>query len=172
MNRNLLAVAMVVILVACGVSTEAADWETDFAKAAASAGKAKSYLLLDFSGSDWCGWCMRLDGEVFSKSEFKKYAKKNLVCVLVDFPHQKKQSNLQKEQNARLAEKYGINGYPTVIILAPDGELVGRTGYVEGGAKNYVGQLKKMIADYKQDHPGSETGAPQPAGKPAAGAGK
>lgn len=172
MNRKLLAGMMVVAMAVLGMRAEAADWETDFAKAAATAGKAKSYLLLDFSGSDWCGWCMRLDGEVFSKSEFKKYAKKNLVCVLVDFPHQKKQSNLQKEQNAKLAEKYGINGYPTVIILAPDGELVGRTGYVEGGAKKYVKHLKKMIADYKQDHPGSESAAPQPAEKPAAAAGK
>lgn len=62
--------------------------------------------FLDFSGSDWCGWCQRLDAEVFSKSEFKSYARQHLACVMVDFPRQKRQSKQVKTQNAELAKKY------------------------------------------------------------------
>ena len=65
----------------------AADgWETDFAKASAKAKAEGKHILIDFSGSDWCGWCIKLDKEVFSKKAFKSYAKENLILVLADFP--------------------------------------------------------------------------------------
>jgi protein disulfide-isomerase len=113
-------------------------------------------MLLDFSGSDWCGWCVKLDKEVFSKPAFKTFAKTNLVCVLVDFPRQKPQSKKLKEQNAELARKYGIRGYPSVIVLSPEGDLVGKTGYQEGGPQKYVAHLQEMIDDYKKQHPGKD----------------
>ena len=172
MNRRVLAGLAVMIMVALGVKGEAADWETDFAKASTNASKSGLYMLLDFSGSDWCGWCMKLDEEVFSKADFKKYAKENLVCVVVDFPHQKKQSKKVKEQNAELAKKYGVKGYPTVIILSPEGSLAGRTGYQEGGARMYVEHLKTMIDEHKQKQPRKEAEKQLPSKKPEAGAGQ
>ena len=172
-NRNMLAGLAVAVMMVFGVPAKAADWETDFAKASASAGKSGRYMLLDFSGSDWCGWCMKLDEEVFSQAEFEKYAKDNLVCVIVDFPQQKKQDEKLQAQNADLASKYGINGYPTVVILSPDGELVGTTGYQQGGARKYVGSLQAMIAQYEKTHPKKEAvKKPASSGKPKTDGGK
>lgn len=142
-----------VLFTVMALNASAAEWETDFAKAATNAAKNNLFMLLDFSGSDWCGWCIKLDEEVFSKSDFKTYAGKNLVCVLLDFPQKKKQPRTLKDQNAELAKKYGVRGFPSVIILSPDGKLVGKTGYREGGAKAYVTHLQEMIEAYRKQHP-------------------
>lgn len=143
---------------------QAGDWETDFAKASTHAAKEGRFILLDFTGSDWCGWCIKLQKEVFSQDEFKTFAKDNLVCVELDFPHRKAQSAELKEQNKRLSKEYGISGFPTIILLSPQGETVAKTGYRPGGAKAYVEHLKEIIYNYKKQ------GAAQPA--PAADAGK
>ena len=172
MKRNMLAGLAVVIVVAFGVQAQAADWETDFAKASTNASKSGLYMLLDFSGSDWCGWCEKLDKEVFSKPDFKTFAKANMVCVLVDFPHQKKQSKKVKDQNSALAKKYGVKGFPTIVLLSSDGSLVGTTGYQEGGAKKYVESLKGMIDEDKKKQPKKEDEKKAEPSKPAAGDGK
>ena len=156
MNGRVMAGLAAMVVFAFGARAQAADWETDFARASTNAGKSGLYMLLDFTGSDWCGWCMKLDEEVFSKGEFRKYAKENLICVTVDFPRQKRLSKKIKDQNADLAKKYGVNGYPTIIILSPEGDLVDKTGYQEGGAKKYVDSLKEMIAAYEKKHPKKE----------------
>lgn len=147
----------------------AGEWETDYAKAVSNATKTGRYLLLDFSGSDWCGWCMKLDKEVFSQPEFKKFAKEKLVCVLLDFPRAKHQSKKLQKQNSELAEKHGVRGYPTVILLSPQEELVGRTGYQPGGPEKYVEHLQTMIEAYEQKHPrkpaAKAPAAPEPPAK-------
>lgn len=171
MKRNLLAGLVMAAVMIGGLGVQAADWETDFAKAAGEAQKEGRYMLLDFSGSDWCGWCIKLDKEVFSKPAFKAFAKDNLVCVLLDFPRQKHQSKKIKDQNAGLQQKYGIRGFPTVIVLSPEGELVGTTGYQEGGPKPYVESLKAMIDGHKSKQPAKPKGADagtDKAGAPAA----
>ncbi len=127
----------------------AGGWEDSFDKALAEAKETGRYVLADFSGSDWCGWCVRLDKEVFSKSEFKKYAKENLVLFIADFPRGKPQSTKLKKQNEELARKYGIRGFPTVLILSPSGDEVGKTGYKPGGPEAYVEHLQKIIAAHK-----------------------
>lgn len=172
MKRKMLAGLIVMIMVAFGVKAEAADWETDFAKATTNASKAGLYMMLDFSGSDWCGWCMKLDKEVFSKADFKAFAKTNMVCVLVDFPQQKRQSKKLKDQNAELSKKYGVKGYPTVVVLSPDGTLVGTTGYQEGGAKKYVANLKEMIDGHKKQQPQKDDVKKPAANKPDSGTAK
>jgi thioredoxin-related protein len=126
------------------------EWMTDFSKASAEAKADNKYLLMDFSGSDWCGWCIKLDEEVFSKKAFKEFAKSDLVCVLVDFPNSKKLPAKLVRQNEELKNKYKIGGFPTVILLSPDGELAGETGYQDGGPEKYVEHLKKMIEEHKQ----------------------
>lgn len=150
MKRSVIAGFVFMILVTFGFKAKADSWETDFAKASEQAAKSGLYMLLDFSGSDWCGWCMKLEKEVFSQKDFKTWAEKNLVCVLVDFPQQKSQSHEVKAQNEKLAEKYGVSGFPTVIILSPKGDLVARTGYREGGVKKYVAHLSKIIDGHKK----------------------
>ncbi|HEY8240444.1 MAG TPA: thioredoxin family protein, partial [Kiritimatiellia bacterium] len=68
-------------------------WTDDFEQAMNEAKASGRYLLLDFTGSDWCGWCKRLDAEVFKDDTFKEFAASNLVCVKVDFPMFKEQSD-------------------------------------------------------------------------------
>ena len=138
------------VLLAVTTSTHAAShWETDFEHAQKLASESGKYMLLDFTGSDWCGWCIRLKDEVFSKKSFLAYAKEKLVLVQVDFPRKKAQSKELKEQNQALASKYGIRGYPTIIILSPKGDFVQQTGYQAGGAEAYVEHLEELIAQSK-----------------------
>jgi thioredoxin-related protein len=143
------SILMAIAMLYCS-KTEATNWETDFKKASSVAKASGKYMLLDFSGSDWCGWCIRLEKEVFSQDAFKDFAKENLVCVLVDFPRAKEQSKELKQQNMDLARKYDIKGYPTVIILSPDGEPVAKTGYLQGGPWEYARHLKKIIEDFRE----------------------
>ena len=124
-----------------------AAWVTDFEAAKKEAAERNVPILADFSGSDWCGWCMKLDGEVFSREEFRKYAKDNLVLFLADFPQGKAQSDELKKQNQELAAKYGVRGFPTVLLLNAKGEVLARTGYRRGGAEAYVKHLKEALAD-------------------------
>ena len=138
-------------LVACliaGSSAVASDgWITDF-EAAQKAAKDKGVpIVADFSGSDWCGWCIKLDREVFAKEPFKAYAKDNVVLFLADFPSNKKQSDAVKKQNQALAEKYGVRGFPTVLLLDADGKVLAKTGYRAGGAEAYVKHLKELISE-------------------------
>lgn len=111
---------------------------TDFEAAQAKAAAEQKPMLLDFTGSDWCGWCIKLDKEVFSQEAFQNYAAEALVLVELDFPRGKDQSAKLKAQNKALAEKYGIRGFPTILILSPEGELIEKTGYRRGGAESYV----------------------------------
>ncbi len=122
-------------------------WLTDFEQAKKIAAEKKLPILMDFSGSDWCGWCIKLDKEVFSQKAFKDYAKDNLVLFVADFPRAKKQSADVKAQNQALAQKYSIRGFPTVLILDSNGELIAQTGYQRGGAEKYVEYLKNVISE-------------------------
>ena len=127
-------------------------WTEDFDKALTQAKESGKYVLVDFSGSDWCGWCKKLDKEVFSKKEFKDYAETNLVCVLIDFPRQKQQSNKEKKANTALMEKYGVQGFPTILLFTPQGEVAATTGYEPGGAESYVKHLQGLIDQHKTKH--------------------
>src|SRR5258708_13882673 len=108
------------------------QWLTDVPKAVQEAKAGNKLVLLDFTGSDWCGWCIRLNKEVFSQPEFVDYAKKNLVPVEVDFPRSKEQSAELKKANRALQQKYNIQGYPTIIVLNGEGKQVGELGYMNG----------------------------------------
>ncbi len=119
-------------LVATSVAAFAADWETDYAKALALAKSQNKRVLLDFTGSDWCGPCIQLKKQVFSRPDFRAYADNNLVLVEIDYPQRKKQSDELKKQNEKLSKQYGIDekGFPTVVLLDPAGKVIREfTGY-------------------------------------------
>ena len=122
----------------------AETWLTDLPKAQAQAKTEKKLVMLDFTGSDWCGWCIKLHKEVFSTPEFAEYAKKNLVLVEVDFPNKKKQTTELKAANQALQQKYKIQGYPTIIVLDGEGKKVGQLGYMPGGPKAFTAALDKL----------------------------
>ena len=127
-------------------SEDHAAWMTDFDAAKAKASTENKPMLVDFTGSDWCGWCIKLDGEVFSKQAFKDYAKENLILVEIDFPREKAQSTELKAQNEALAKKYGVRGFPTILIINADGEVIEQTGYRRGGPEKYIEHLKGILA--------------------------
>jgi len=120
------------------------DWKTDVSKAQEQAKKEKKLVLLDFTGSDWCGWCIKLDHDTFSKKEWADYAKTNLVLVQVDFPHEKEQSDEQKKANEALQKKYNVEGFPTIIVVKPDGTVVWtKEGYLSGGPKAMIDEIEQ-----------------------------
>ena len=129
--------------------SESSQWLLDIDNAMAIAKKNNKTLLVDFSGSDWCGWCMKLDKEVFSKKAFKAYVKDNFVLLLIDFPRRSKQSDAEKKQNKELAQKYQVRGFPTVLILDKDGKLLKSGGYMEGGPEAYIKYLKQVKSELK-----------------------
>jgi protein disulfide-isomerase len=139
---------IVIGLLACGVLLQAGaaelKWLTDLPKAQAKAKDEKKLVMMDFTGSDWCPWCIKLNKEIFSQPEFIKYAEKNLVPVEVDFPRNKAQSDELKKANQALQDKYKIDGYPTVIVLNSEGKKVGELGYMEGGPKAFIAKLDKL----------------------------
>jgi thioredoxin-related protein len=119
-------------------------WQTDFKAAQAQARAEKKYLLVDFTGSDWCPWCIKLRGEVFDKAPFKAEAPKHYVLVELDFPHDTDLPEKLEEQNDKLAKKYKIKGFPTVLLLDADDRVIARTSYREGGAESYLKHLAEL----------------------------
>lgn len=135
-------------LIACWALAQAGaaelNWTTDLPKAQAKAKAENKLVMLDFTGSDWCGWCIKLNKEVFSQPDFVAYAEKNLVPVEVDFPRRKQQSAELKKANEALQDKYKIEGYPTIIVLNGEGKKVGQLGYEPGGPKAFIAELEKL----------------------------
>lgn len=147
MNKAKLALLAMVMMVSLSAANAAEGWLTDFEAAKKVASERKLPILANFAGSDWCGWCIRLDREVFSKKEFQEYAGKNVVLFLADFPSRKKQPAKTKSQNKVLAEKYKVRGFPTVLLMDAKGNVLARTGYQKGGPQKYVKHLKSLIKE-------------------------
>jgi thioredoxin-related protein len=141
--RFVLAAAVISLVTAISAQAEP-GWLTDFQQAQQLAKADHKLILLDFTGSDWCGWCIRLRREVFSKPEFQQYANKNLVLMEVDFPRQKQQTETVRLQNEKLARQYGIQGFPTILVLNDAGQIVGALGYVQGGPNAFIAELEKL----------------------------
>ena len=121
---------------------ESSSWLTDFNEAKELAKKTNKKILINFTGSDWCGWCIKLDKEVFSKEEFKKWSKDNLVLLKIDFPRYKKLPQEISQKNYILSQKYGVKGFPTILLTDENGKVVLRTGYKNGGVNSYITHLK------------------------------
>lgn len=129
-------------------------WETNVTKAMAISNETKKPLLLFFTGSDWCGWCIRLQKEVLRTPEFAAWAKENVVLVELDYPRKAPQTDDIKKQNNELQMAFGIQGFPTIILAnatTKEGKVnfegIGSTGYVAGGPSAWLavanGFLKK-----------------------------
>jgi len=120
-------------------------WLTDLPQAQAQAKADKKIVLLDFTGSDWCGWCIKFKKEVLDTPEFQTYAAKNVVLVELDYPNHKEQSADLKKANAALKSKFAINGFPTLIVLDQSGKEIGRqVGYEKGGPSAFIAKLDKF----------------------------
>ena len=124
-------------------------WENDFAKAKQTAATEHKYILLNFSGSDWCGPCIRLHKEIFGSEVFTSYADEHLVLVNADFPRQKKNqlSKEQQKQNDQLAERYNAAGnFPYTVLLTADGAIVKVwDGFQKQGPDAFTDEIKEAI---------------------------
>jgi thioredoxin-related protein len=123
----------------------APKWFASLSEAQAEARKSSKPILADFTGSDWCPWCIRLRSEVFNTKQFKDWAAKNVVLLEVDFPQYKRQDAATKKANAELAAKYKIKGFPTVLFLTVDGKVLGESGYEPGGAVSWTRNAQKIL---------------------------
>lgn len=119
-------------------------WTEDFSAAKQQAQQADKDLLLDFTGSDWCGWCIKLTDEVFSKDKFKQTVPDDFVLVYLDFPQNVPQSDAVKKQNAELQASFGIQGFPTIALADAQGRPYAMTGYQAGGAEAYIKHLEEL----------------------------
>lgn len=132
----------------------AEGWLVSIDEAYALSKKTGNPIMANFTGTDWCGWCIKLKAEVFDKPEFKEWAKKNVVLLEVDFPRKKQLPDEIKQQNAGLQQAFQVQGYPTIWVfnMSKDPktnqygiEALGKTGYVAGGPANFTKGVDDMI---------------------------
>ena len=158
--KHLLIAAVAVLSLVSNSPASEAKWMTDYAQALELAKKENKAVLLDFTGSDWCGWCMKMKEETLDTASFKSYSQSNLVLVEVDFPHDKRQTEKIKQQNKSLAQKYDVHGYPCFLLLGADEKELGRqSGYLEGGPGAFIAKLNtwhKPAPEAAKPKPGSE----------------
>lgn len=139
------AFAVAFALTATPLTAAKPGWLTDYKQAQQEAKANNKLLLLDFTGSDWCGWCIKLDKEVFSQPKFKEYASKNLVLLELDFPRRKELPENERKQNEGLASQYGLQGFPTIVVLNGDGrKLWANPGFYPDGVDAFIAELEKL----------------------------
>lgn len=146
MKKAIFPIIALVLLISGGtaISATGSEWMEDFKAAKARATLEGKDMLLNFSGSDWCGWCIKLKKEVFSQPGFIKKAAKNYVLVELDYPQRTKQPERIKEQNQKLAGTYGVMVFPTVLVTDAKGRVYAQTGYIAGGPEKFISYLEKV----------------------------
>ena len=152
MIRKLVPFILLCLITSCLFAqkqeTAAQIWLKDYEKALEQANEKNRPVLLFFSGSDWSQSCIMLSKEVFETEHFRAYAQRNLVLLKADFPRRKKNRlrRRQRKHNEMLAEKYNQNDiFPLVVILDTEGKVKGETGYLHGGAENFVHHLESLL---------------------------
>ncbi|MCF7561029.1 thioredoxin family protein [Sabulilitoribacter multivorans] len=155
MKKIFFTLFLAVFISANGTAQEKLTWHTDMNKAFDIATKENKTLLLFFTGSDWCGWCIRLQKEVLKTPDFEKWAKDKVVLVELDFPRRTPQDNNLKIQNYQMQKMFNVNGYPTVFFAKPEKtaegkknlNTLGRTGYVRGGPEKWLEVANNIVAN-------------------------
>jgi thioredoxin-related protein len=140
------------LLCATTIHAQGLKWHTDVKEAIAVSNKEKKPLLLFFTGSDWCGWCIRLQNEVLKTPEFSKWAQDNVVLVELDYPRRTAQTPELKNQNAELQQAFGIQGFPTIYFTSAENKEgkvnfmgLGQTGYVAGGPSAWLTVAEQIV---------------------------
>jgi len=155
MTRTLSFVAAALFAASTLVAQEGAaasnPWHADFDVAVAKAKELKKDLLVDFTGSDWCGWCIKLHDEVFKFDSFLGEIQKEYVLCALDFPNgdEAKAKVPKPERNQELMTKYGVRGFPSILLMTVDGEVFAKTGYQEGGPEKYLAHVKEIATKGK-----------------------
>ncbi|OYU82167.1 MAG: thioredoxin family protein [Flavobacterium sp. BFFFF1] len=142
----------VMVLFALAARSQDLKWYTDVKEASELSIKTKKPLMMFFTGSDWCGWCNKLQKEVFKTADFAKWANENVILVELDFPKRKQLEPELAKQNNDLGQMFAIRGYPTVWLVTPSKnneqfafERLGSIGYVYGGAQEWIKQTNVIL---------------------------
>lgn len=151
--KKILLIAFLTLTSMSMQAQEELTWHTDMSKATDISIKENKPMFLFFTGSDWCGWCIRLQKEVFKTPEFIKWAKENVVLVELDFPRKNEQTDAVKMQNAQLQQQLQVRGYPTVWFVSATKtaeakvnlNALGSTGYIAGGPKVWIEGANQII---------------------------
>lgn len=160
--KQMKKILIIVMLVVSGMAAQAQEgqtWFTDMSKAVEASRQEQKPLFLFFTGSDWCGWCIRLQNEVFKTPEFTAWVKDHAILVELDYPRKTPQSDEIKQQNGQLQQMFEVQGYPTVWFVKPsvieDGKInlekLGSTGYVAGGPSKWIEGANAIIKSYVAD---------------------
>jgi thioredoxin-related protein len=149
--RVIVPLALAGLIAACdhmaAVQPVDLDWPTDLPQAEAQARAQKKLVLVDFGGSDWCPDCALMTKKVYYSPEFKAYAQSNLALVALDYPEKKPQPEEVKKTNKELAQKYEVDGYPTMLVLDGDGKVLGKqVGLLSADPKpaDFIAWLEKI----------------------------
>ncbi|MGB2559034.1 MAG: thioredoxin family protein [Akkermansiaceae bacterium] len=146
--KNILLSTLTLAMTTSLIIAAGDGWMTDFEAAKKKAANENKALLVDFTGSDWCGWCIKLNDEVFKHEAFKEGVEDKFILVELDFPRDKsKISDVLQTQNKTLAEKYSIQGYPTILLMDSLGRPFAKTGYQAGGPEKYLAHLDSLLAN-------------------------
>lgn len=151
--KKILLIAFLLLTSTLIQAQEELTWHTDMSTATDISIKENKPMFLFFTGSDWCGWCIRLQKEVFKTPEFIKWAKENVVLVELDFPRKNNQTDAIKMQNAQLQQQLQVRGYPTVWFVSATKtaeakvnlNALGSTGYVAGGPQVWLDGANQII---------------------------
>lgn len=156
--KNLTLSLILIAFTSISFSQEKLVWHEDLNEAVAISQKENKPLMLFFTGSDWCGWCIRLQKEVFFKPEFTKWANENVVLVELDYPRKKAQSKELKAQNSQLQQQFQVRGYPTILFVKADKNSLrpenfrqigtaqkNKTGYVKGGPSAWISEATQIL---------------------------
>lgn len=152
MKKIIITLILGVLISANSFSQVKLTWHTDVNEALEIAIKENKKVMLFFTGSDWCGWCTKLQNEVFRTSDFEKWSN-DMVLVELDFPRRTPQDATIKAQNRQLQSMFKVRGYPSVHFVNPeqmaDGKMnlnnLGKTGYVKGGAGKWLEVANNII---------------------------
>ncbi len=145
MKRFLIILAAIASMSSVSSAAESL-WMTDFTAALERSKKENKPILMNFTGSDWCGWCVKLSQEVFNTKVFKAYAEKNLILMEVDFPQNKPQSAKLRAQNEGLKQALNVEGFPTLFLVNSKLEVITPTlGYYPGGPKVWTDGLDAFV---------------------------
>lgn len=132
----------------CAAAESRIEWLTNYDQAVQRSASTSKPLILFFTGSDWCGWCKKLEKEVLHTPEFSDIAASDFVFLKVDFPMHKQLPPDQDRHNKRLKEKFGIRGFPTLVLLDEKQQKITTVGYRSGGGRAYAEYLLKTVSDY------------------------
>ena len=151
--KQFLVLIMITLAQTNNAQTVDLNWHTDLSKAVSISINEKKPIMLFFTGSDWCGWCMRLKKEVFNHEKFKIWSDEKIILVELDFPRRKKLESNILNQNREVARIFGVSGYPTCWLVNPqilenskvNFLKLGKLGYVAGGTDKWISVAEKFL---------------------------